>query len=57
MVLAPRTFLILRKVYPDDRVRVLDAAGKWAQVEVYEYHSEKVAKGWINRRVLRAEAR
>jgi hypothetical protein len=49
--------LILRKVYPDDRVRVLDAAGKWAQVEVYEYHSEKVTQGWINRRVLRAEAR
>ena len=45
--------LILRQIYPDDRVHVVGIKGGWAKVEVYEYNSEKVTEGWINRRVLR----
>jgi hypothetical protein len=48
--------IVLRRVYPDDRVRVLDVKDGWALVEVYEYKSEATTTGWINRRVLRLPA-
>jgi len=48
----PKGF-ILRQLYPDDRVRVLEVQDSWARVEVYGYSSENVIKGWVNRRALR----
>jgi hypothetical protein len=45
--------MVLRHLYPDDRVRVLDVKDSWAHIEVYEYSSEQTQTGWINRRVLR----
>ena len=45
--------LILRQIYPDDRVRVLEIEDGWAKVDVYAYSSEKLCEGWISRRVLR----
>jgi hypothetical protein len=48
----PKGF-ILRQLYPDDRVRVLEVQGGWARVEVYGYSSENVIKGCVNRRALR----
>jgi hypothetical protein len=44
---------IMRQLYPDDLVRVLDVKDGWAQVEVFQYNSEQLINGWINRRVLR----
>jgi hypothetical protein len=48
----PKSHMIGR-VFPDERVRVMDVKNGWALVEVYEYKSEATAIGWINRRVLR----
>ena len=44
---------MIRRVYPDDRVRIKDVKNGWALVEVYEYKSEATTTGWINKRVLR----
>jgi hypothetical protein len=44
---------IIRKLYPDDRVRVQEVREGWALVEVYEYKSEATTTGWVNRRALR----
>lgn len=44
---------VMRMVYPDDRVRVVDIKSTWALIEVYEYKSKSTVTGWINRRVLR----
>jgi SH3-like domain-containing protein len=44
---------IIRKLYPDDRVRVQEVKDGWALVEVYEYKSEATITGWVNRRALR----
>jgi hypothetical protein len=44
---------IMRQLYPDDLVRVLDVKDGWAHVEVFQYNSEQLINGWINRRVLR----
>ena len=46
----------IRVVYPEDRVRLLDVKRGWALVEVFEYKSETMVTGWINRRVLRLPA-
>src|SRR6185437_15843406 len=43
----------MRQLYPDDLVRVLDVKDGWAHVEVFQYNSEQLINGWINRRVLR----
>jgi hypothetical protein len=44
---------IIRQLYPDDRVRLIEIQNGWARVEVYEYKSETVINGWMSRRVLR----
>jgi len=44
---------IMRQLHPDDLVRVLDVKDGWAHVEVFQYSSEQLINGWINRRVLR----
>jgi hypothetical protein len=45
--------MMIRRVYPDQRLRVIDAKNGWALVEAYEYKSETTTTGWISRRVLR----
>jgi hypothetical protein len=44
---------IMRQLYPDDLVRVLDVKDAWAHVEVFQYNSEQLITGWVNRRALR----
>lgn len=43
----------IRRVYPDQIVRVLDESGNWLKVEVYDYSGDVPIVGWMNRRVLR----
>lgn len=46
--------LVIRLVYPDQWVQVLETKGEWARVEVFDYRSDAGIEGWINRRNLRA---
>jgi hypothetical protein len=48
-----RAGLLLRLVYPDQWVKVLDTKGDWARVEVYDYRSDAGVEGWVSRRNLR----
>lgn len=48
-----RDGLVVRLVYPDQWVRVIDTNGEWARVEVFDYRSDAGIEGWINRRNLR----
>lgn len=43
----------LRFVFPDQTIMVLQANGDWAEVEIYDYQTEKTIRGWIGRRLLR----
>ncbi|MBA3241787.1 MAG: SH3 domain-containing protein [Acidobacteria bacterium] len=45
--------LLIRIVYPDQWVQVLEAKGDWARVEVFDYRSDSGVEGWLNRRYLR----
>ena len=45
---------LIRLVYPDQVVRVIDTEGEWAEVEVFDYGSDRPVRGWISRRYLRA---
>ncbi|MCX5511936.1 hypothetical protein C3941_07675 [Kaistia algarum] len=45
--------LVLRTLYPDQVLRVVDARGEWVQVEAFDYHSDQPMRGWVNRRRLR----
>ena len=47
---------MIRVVYPDQLVRVREAQGDWAYVEVYDYQSDQPISGWINRRHLRRQS-
>ncbi len=51
------TGAIVRRVYPDDRVRVLEVQRSWARVELYGYNSEAIDNGWLNRSALRQPER
>ncbi|MGI4816010.1 MAG: SH3 domain-containing protein [Janthinobacterium lividum] len=44
---------IIGRVYPDDHLHVDQTERGWAHVEVYEYSSENITKGWVSRKVLR----
>jgi hypothetical protein len=44
---------IMRQLYPDDLVRVVDIKEGWAHVEVFQYNSEQLINGWVSRRALR----
>ena len=45
--------LLLRMVYFDQTLRVIDERGAWVKVEVYDYHAGAVTRGWMSRRRLR----
>lgn len=44
---------LIRLVYPDQPVRIIEAKGEWAMVEVFDYGSDAPVRGWISRRYLR----
>lgn len=48
-----RSGMVIRLVYPDQLVRVIETKGDWAMVDVFDYASETPMRGWINRRNLR----
>lgn len=39
----------IRTVFPDELIRVVDANGHWAKVEVTDYASDQLTVGWIAR--------
>lgn len=43
---------VVRLVYPDQPVRVIETKGEWAKVEVFDYGSDRSVLGWISRRHL-----
>lgn len=45
--------LVLRIIYPDHQLRVIDERGAWVKVEVYDYHAGALLSGWISRKRLR----
>lgn len=45
--------MLIRSVYPDQLIRVVDEKGDWLQVEVFDYHSDSATRGWISRRRVR----
>ena len=49
--------LLLRIVYPDQRLMVRRTDGAWAFVEVYDYRSDQSITGWISRKRLRLSPR
>ncbi|WP_420143972.1 hypothetical protein [Sphingobium sp.] len=48
-----REGLIIRRVYPDQWLRVLESKGDWAHVEVFDYQSDASIDGWMHRSHLR----
>jgi hypothetical protein len=44
---------LMRHVYPDQRLRVIDERGDWVLAEVFNYHGETLERGWIARARLR----
>ncbi|QTD57293.1 hypothetical protein [Parasphingorhabdus cellanae] len=44
---------VLRYIYPDQLIRVVDTKGHWAKVEILDYRTEKPERGWIARSQLR----
>jgi hypothetical protein len=46
---------VLRTLYPDQVLRVVDARGEWVQVEAFDYHSDQPMRGWVSRRRLRVQ--
>jgi hypothetical protein len=46
---------VLLRVYPDQVLRVIEAEGAWARVEVISYSSGATQSGWIARRNLRVQ--
>lgn len=47
---------LMRYVYPDQRLRVIDERGDWVMVEVFDYHGETLERGWIARARVRQQA-
>ena len=39
----------IRTVFPDELIRIVDADGHWAKVEVIDYSSDQLTVGWIAR--------
>ena len=48
-----RTGALIRLVYPDQLLRVIEAKKGWVLVEVFDYGTDKPLRGWIARRNLR----
>ena len=47
--------IMLRIVYPDQLLRVIDERGEWLMVEVFDYQSDSPMRGWISRRRVRLQ--
>lgn len=45
---------LIRLVYPDQWIRLIETKGDWALVEVFDYGSDAAVTGWISRRYLRS---
>lgn len=45
--------MVIRSVYPDQLLRVIDEQGEWLKVEVFDYQSDSATRGWISRRRAR----
>jgi hypothetical protein len=48
--------LVLRLLYPDQLLRVIEERGNWVQVEAFDYSTDAPIRGWVNRRRLRLRA-
>jgi hypothetical protein len=46
--------LLIRHVYPDQLLRVIDEQGEWLKVEVFDYQNDATTRGWISRQRVRA---
>ncbi|MBV8686814.1 MAG: SH3 domain-containing protein [Alphaproteobacteria bacterium] len=44
---------MIRLVYPDQPVRIIELMGEWVYVEVFDYGSDGPVRGWMSRRYLR----
>jgi hypothetical protein len=45
--------LLIRLIYPDQILRLIERNGDWAKVEAYDYPSDQPVRGWVHRRNLR----
>jgi hypothetical protein len=45
--------ILVRYIYPDQELRLLDERGAWVLVEAYDYHGEQLVRGWMARSRLR----
>lgn len=45
--------LLIRVIYPDQPVRILDERDAWVKVEVHDYRTGRPVVGWMSRRHLR----
>lgn len=45
--------IVIRSIYPDQLLRVINENGDWLNVEVFDYQSDNVTRGWISRRRVR----
>lgn len=52
-----RDAIEMRKVFPDQLLRVIDSRRDWLLVEVYDYSSNKPITGWLHRGNVRATQR
>ena len=48
---------VMRIVYPDETLRLVDEQGDWMKVEVFDFHAQHLVLGWMNRRWVRAKPR
>ena len=45
--------MLIRMVYPDQLLRVMNEQDQWLEVEVFNYQSDSATRGWISRRRVR----
>ncbi len=50
-----RQALMIRLVFPDQSLRVLNSKGDWLYVEVFDYQSDQPIEGWLYRGNVRAK--
>ena len=47
--------LMIRYIYQDQVLRVLETRDNWVQIETIEYSAEKPLRGWVHRRAIHLE--
>jgi len=45
--------MVIQYIYPDQIVRIIEANGHWAKVEIIDYRTERPVRGWVPRSTLR----